>query len=133
MTEDDKALLTTSVQCHEHIDASLVLHPTELTASVPSDPSLAIHWDVHLCAVIPIADIRDGYGSMQLLQQPTDVFLAALAFLQTASYEGVGANKLQDAPSCLFNLLLCSGFLANDVTQLIILDAQPICVEAPVI
>mmetsp|Transcript_36278 Transcript_36278/g.66453 ORF Transcript_36278/g.66453 Transcript_36278/m.66453 type:complete len:261 (+) Transcript_36278:432-1214(+) len=133
MAEDDEALLSAPIQCHEHVDTCLVLHTTKLTASVACDPALAIHWDVHLSAVFAVGDIGDGDCTMQLLQKPADVLLAALPFLQTASYESESSHKLQDATCRLLNLLLSGGFFPDDVAQLVILDAQPVRVKALVV
>mmetsp|Transcript_84086 Transcript_84086/g.218860 ORF Transcript_84086/g.218860 Transcript_84086/m.218860 type:complete len:300 (-) Transcript_84086:359-1258(-) len=130
MTEDDEPLLATSVQCHEHVRARLLLHAAQFAATVAGHPALAILRDMHLCGVIALRNIRDGDAAAALLQQPVDKLLATLALLQRSCDEGHVPDILQNGARCAFKLLPRCALLAQGVAQLIILEDHAVSVEA---
>jgi len=68
MAENNKALFSSAVKCHEHVYTSLLLHASQLSATVTSNPTFTIHRDMHLCAVVPVRDISDRHRTANLLQ-----------------------------------------------------------------
>mmetsp|Transcript_135837 Transcript_135837/g.270963 ORF Transcript_135837/g.270963 Transcript_135837/m.270963 type:complete len:325 (+) Transcript_135837:580-1554(+) len=131
MAENDKAFFSSSIECHEHENASLLLHAPQFTATITSDPTFTVHRDVHLCAVVPARNIGNGHCAAQLLQQPSNVLFAAFPLLVRAGNERIASNKLEDGARCNSKLLLCGGLLTNDIAQFILFDANAVCIESP--
>mmetsp|Transcript_53839 Transcript_53839/g.136694 ORF Transcript_53839/g.136694 Transcript_53839/m.136694 type:complete len:397 (+) Transcript_53839:173-1363(+) len=130
MTEDDEPLLATSVQCHEHVRARLLLHAAQFAATVAGHPALAILRDMHLCGVIALRNVWNGDAAAALRQQPIDKLLATLALLQRSCDEGHVPDILQNGARCAFKLLPRCALLAQGVAQLIILEDHAVSVEA---
>mmetsp|Transcript_58812 Transcript_58812/g.191842 ORF Transcript_58812/g.191842 Transcript_58812/m.191842 type:complete len:214 (+) Transcript_58812:471-1112(+) len=86
---------------------------------------------MHLCGIIPARNVLDGDTASALRQKPLEELLATPALLPVARDEGDMANIRQNRTCCPLQLLPGGALLAQGIAQLIILQDDPVGVEAP--
>mmetsp|Transcript_58823 Transcript_58823/g.191882 ORF Transcript_58823/g.191882 Transcript_58823/m.191882 type:complete len:213 (+) Transcript_58823:434-1072(+) len=88
---------------------------------------------MHLCGIIPARNVLDGDTASALRQKPLEELLATPALLPVARDEGDMANIRQNRTCCPLQLLPGGALLAQGIAQLIILQDDPVGVEAPLV
>mmetsp|Transcript_27411 Transcript_27411/g.81637 ORF Transcript_27411/g.81637 Transcript_27411/m.81637 type:complete len:637 (+) Transcript_27411:157-2067(+) len=130
VAEDDQALLAAAVERHEHVGPGLLLHAAQLAAAVSGHPALAVIGDVHLGAVVAVGDVLDGDAAAALRQEPVDELPAPPALLEVPGDEGHVADVLEDGAGGVLELLAGRALLPEGVAELVVLEDQPVGVEA---